>query len=295
MKNFLLFLSAASSIFMHAQTSVTQPAGNAATSPSSACLSCPGSTWNNELNVTALDGNPADIGLMQKGFCFQSTCFASRYLMADQFGFAIPSTATVVGVEVNITRKATDTSAIKDSVVQLITSGAPAGVAKKSTAYWDTSYMTITYGGPADLWGSTSAFWTPAAINSSTTGVNLKIFNDLAVASQSVYVDFISMTVYFTNTTGIIESQVSTANSFFVSMTENTLQFSFLSDKASDINLFKLYDCEGKLVFEADAGKVSIGRQLYNAHVQNLNPGIYFAHYYNGVKQMGKKVLLINK
>ncbi len=288
MKKFLLVIAMHFSVFVSAQSPVTQPAGNAATSPSSGCLACAGSTWNNELNVTVLDGNPADISLMQHGFCFQSTCFTSRYLTADQFGFSIPVTATMVGIEVNITRKATDSTAIKDSVVQLMQSGAPAGTVKKSSAYWDTSYTTVTYGSPTDLWGITSAFWTPTAINSSSMGVNLKIFNALSVASQNVYVDYISMTVYFSNTTGIIESQTASTKGFFVSQEQNFLTFSFpgMQDEPGTI---KLYNAQGQLVFSE-----TTNAQTLKTETRNLIPGIYFAQYSTHAKQVCKKVLISN-
>lgn len=288
----LLLLLCIQTLFTQAQ--VTQPAGNGVTSPSNACMACAGSGWNNEMNITALDGSGADVSLMQNGFCFQSTCFASRYLEATQFGFSIPGTATVVGIEVNITRKATDTSAIKDSIVQLITNAAPAGVVKKATAFWDTSYTTTTYGSPTDLWGSTSAFWTPTAINATTTGVHLKILNQLATASNSVYVDYVSMTVYFTNTTGIIESQTSVPAKFYVSEQENNLSFSFYADGNAQSEI-KLFDVSGKLVFCSGKETLPQGRHEESFNTNGLAPGIYIANYTQGTKQVYKKIILTGK
>ena len=289
MKIFLLFILLAFTGLTNAQTSVTQPAGNGATSPSNACMACPGSGWNNEMNIVAQDGVPADVGLMQNGFCFQSTCFTSRYLLATQFGFSVPGTATMLGIEINITRKATDTTAIRDSIVQLITGGAPAGIVKKDAAYWDTSYTTITYGGPTDLWGSTSGFWTPAAINSSTTGVNLKILNTLATQSNSVYVDFISMTVYFSNSTGIIESQTKSPEMFFVTQSENQLSLLFQPAGAEQARELKIYDEQGQLVYSKDV----TGLLSEKVEISNLKAGIYWVRVNLNDGGDSKKIMVV--
>src|ERR1041385_850093 len=126
MKKSLCLLFVGIPMLVSAQ-SLTQSPGTAATIPSPACLSCAGSIWNNETNVSAADGLPADIDLMQNPTCFQSTCFYSRTLASSNFGFSIPGTATILGIQVDILRKAPAINTVVDTIVQLRKGGVTTG------------------------------------------------------------------------------------------------------------------------------------------------------------------------
>ena len=52
-----------------------------------ACLSCPGSIFNNYNNVKLNDNVNAAVFLSQTTFCFQSQCYYTRNLLASNFGF----------------------------------------------------------------------------------------------------------------------------------------------------------------------------------------------------------------
>ena len=119
----------------------------------------------------------------------------THYLKATGFGFAIPSGATINGIEVGIIRKAQDSSKFAfatDSVLKLVKGGTVIGNDKANTAAkWPTSDGAVTYGTPSDLWGGT---WADTDINASNFGVVLSAQNLTTVTS----VNFISVTVTYT-------------------------------------------------------------------------------------------------
>ncbi len=119
---------------------------------------------------------------------------ATHYLKATAFGFAIPSGATINGIEVGITRKASINAKFEyanDNIVKLVKGGTVSGDSKASTTKWPTSDGTVTYGTTSDLWGTT---WADTDINASNFGVVLSANTVTATAS----VNYISVTITYT-------------------------------------------------------------------------------------------------
>lgn len=100
------------------------------------------------------------------------------YLVASKFGYAVPTTATIRGVEVGIKRRALDTSLteganeFKDNEVRLVDTETAGGLLGENKAkpeawpYWtgsgsDTAQWAF-YGGKTDKWGATI---TPTKVN----------------------------------------------------------------------------------------------------------------------------------
>lgn len=88
----------------------------------------------------------------------------SHYLDCTDFGFDIPSGATIVGIVATINRQ-TSLGAITDQAVQLIKGGAIQATSRATGAVWSGDRY---FGGTSDLWGTT---WTPAQINASNFGI----------------------------------------------------------------------------------------------------------------------------
>lgn len=123
----------------------------------------------------------------------------SNYLKATNFGFAIPSGATINGVTVSIERKFSSApNTAKDKVVKLVKGGTVSGNNKADTGTnWPSTDTVKTYGGAADLWGLTL---TDTDTNASTFGVVLQIAKTVSdgKSGTNAYVDFISITIDYT-------------------------------------------------------------------------------------------------
>jgi hypothetical protein len=289
MKKNLLFLIAFVPAFVLAQTPVTDAAGYGTTSPSSACLSCPGATWNNEMNITALDGSPSDVGLENYGFCFQSSCFYSRYLHARQFGFAVPGTASILGIEVNIVRSAPAAGIIRDTILNIMQSLSSIGTDRSAAGYWPATYTSQVYGGPTDLWGLT---WTPADVNAPSMTLQLKIANTDSSSVTGINVDFVSMTVYYSTATGIVESQTAVPNSFSAYQSNsNEISVGFNTLTVGGDAKIEVYDLSGKLVASKAIGVLNPGEHHEIISV-SMRKGLYLVRLWDGNKMVSKKVLV---
>lgn len=152
-----------------------------------------GVTWSTIDNAKVSDDAYAYCSIFGNGL--------SHYLEATNFGFSIPSGATINGISVSLERKASVTGSVRyvrDSVVKLIKGGTASGDNKADTATkWTTSDSVITYGGSADLWGLTL---TDTDINASNFGVRLQTNHTRTggKGAELAYVDFISITIDYT-------------------------------------------------------------------------------------------------
>lgn len=135
----------------------------------------------------------------------QSDSSYNTTLMAQNFGFSIPSNAAIKGVVVEIERKNFYTiggAPIYDSNIQLIKNNALVGNNKANTTLeWPTTDTYAQYGGSSDLWGVSL---TPSDINSSTFGVGIKVVKSLVggcpdppCEDSQAYIDHIRITVYY--------------------------------------------------------------------------------------------------
>lgn len=143
-------------------------------------------TWNNTGNAGASDDSYADVSLL-----FGQT---SHYLKATNFGFAIPSGATIDGIVVAIEKSATVGSSVVDSQVRIVKGGTIGATDKASGTNWPTTDAYSTYGSSSDLWGET---WTHTDINASTFGAALSAA--WVANTPTANVDHIRITVHYTD------------------------------------------------------------------------------------------------
>jgi hypothetical protein len=152
-------------------------------------VDCPGAAWTNPGNITTTGSPYATASLSYRA--------TSQYLEGTNYGFSIPTNATIVGIQVTINRKSSSNSSgysINDVTVSLIKAGTITGDNKATTADWPTSFETASYGSESDLWGTT---WTPADINASNFGVALSA-HDQSYGSRTAYVDYMQISVTYT-------------------------------------------------------------------------------------------------
>jgi hypothetical protein len=124
-----------------------------------------------------------------------------HYLKATNFGFTIPSGATINGVVVEF-RRSDSNGILTDGTIKLVKGGVVSGTNKSAGATWPTSDTWNSFGGTTDLWGLTL---TDTDINSSTFGVVLSpTISGLTSGFTPAQVDAIRITVYYTASGGTI-------------------------------------------------------------------------------------------
>ncbi len=123
----------------------------------------------------------------------------SANLDATNFGFAIPSTATILGITATVDRAASSSNRIQDNHVYLLKGGSTTGITDHlaSGVYWPTTDATRTYGSTSDLWGTT---WTPAQVNASNFGLRFQAKNTTTTTTTAT-VDYVEITVTYIDTT----------------------------------------------------------------------------------------------
>ena len=117
----------------------------------------------------------------------------SHWLKTTGYGFAIPTNATIDGVEVGVEVKSSSSNGANENGVKLVKAGAVTGVDQGAGSTLDTLELVFTYGSPTNMWGTTL---TPSEVNAAGFGAAYA-----AKVSQSgitVSVDAISVTVYYT-------------------------------------------------------------------------------------------------
>lgn len=152
----------------------------------------------------------------------------SNYLIGSNFNFTIPGSATINGISVAMRRCSTridSTNFVIDNFVSLVRNGTFLGDNKADIINnWPAaSTSMVYYGNNADLWGTT---WTPSQINDSTFGFALscKLQKSIITNIQRAYVDYISITVYYTegtseikSVTGLVKASVKSVNGLEIS------------------------------------------------------------------------------
>lgn len=117
----------------------------------------------------------------------------THYLKATNFGFAIPSTATIIGIVATFVRSQfTPSATTADESVRLVKAGSVTGADESAGALWGTGETKI-FGGATDLWGTT---WTPTQVNGSTFGIVIAAKGP-GPFSNSGIVQALSITVYY--------------------------------------------------------------------------------------------------
>ena len=148
--------------------------------------------WINPGNITADDGSEATISN------YDSDEF-EKTLRSHTYGFTIPGTATIDGIEVIVGRRNSSSPGVADNIIRLAKAGTAVGDNKSTAVVWPSTEGAITYGSPTDLWGTT---WTPAEINASGFGATLNPLN--TGNGENAAVDYHRIIVYYTTAETIL-------------------------------------------------------------------------------------------
>ena len=153
--------------------------------------------WSNPGNAQTLDGNYATSNISLGGL--GATAY-SDYLEVTGFGFNIPASATICGIEVDVQRSVSTFLGLggftDDKSIQVLKGGSLTPSNLASGSHWPGSVADAVYGGSGVLWGSS---WFPADINNAGFGVAISAFMHSGVASvgMTANIDQVSITVTY--------------------------------------------------------------------------------------------------
>lgn len=152
-----------------------------------------GTAWVNINNIKAVDGAVATSGDLDDGI-------TTDYALATNFGFSVPTGATIVGVTVQIncyTDRVFDGSFVPGGIFANLYNNLTIGSQKQDYSNMGAgSLATVTFGSGSDRWGATL---TPAIVNASTFGVAVQAYgNGIGdVAPYFAYIDYVKMQVTY--------------------------------------------------------------------------------------------------
>lgn len=150
-------------------------------------------TWSTASNSQTQDDTYATTALAAGGI--------SHYLEVSNFGFSIPSTATIMGVVVEVDKfKQTGGGTCQDNAVRLSKAGTVTGTSQAAGGNWastDTDAYT-TYGSSSNLWGVNL---TGDDVSASTFGIGFSAKEGQSENSATCAIDHIRMTVYYSTPT----------------------------------------------------------------------------------------------
>lgn len=152
-----------------------------------------GNAWSNVSNATTSNDTYATATL-------DTFTAGTHYLKATNFGFSIPSGATINGIVAAVEGKVTDVDGV-DRSIKLVKGGTIQGNEKARSFpsyYWSFSDDVMTFGASNDLWGLTLA---DTDINASNFGFVVSAGVDGGGAGPAS-VDQMTLTVYYTAAAG---------------------------------------------------------------------------------------------
>ncbi|MDB5189666.1 MAG: Autotransporter adhesin [Parcubacteria group bacterium] len=118
---------------------------------------------------------------------------SSQYLKVWNFGFSVPTGATILGIAVDVERNG---AGIRDGSVRILRADGSEGALNKARATgWPVNEAYATYGGSNDLWGETG--WSASAVNDPDFGVELSVTNP-SLTAKTAAIDNVRITVTYT-------------------------------------------------------------------------------------------------
>lgn len=151
--------------------------------------------------------NPGNATVSDDSYATNASTIFTQYLKATDYGFSIPTDATIDGIEMHVELHADfNVGGVSgrrwdEKSVRLVVGGIVVGTdyATLVTFPITTSDTTITYGTPTELWGLTIS---PSDINASNFGAVFAAEENRGDGDNTLYVDSIGLTVYYTTAGG---------------------------------------------------------------------------------------------
>ena len=153
-------------------------------------LSGSSTSWSNTSNAALSDDLYVGIPINSLSSSGQYT----DYLQVTNFGFSVPSGATINGISVEIERG--DINNAKDYAVRIVKGGEIGTTDKSLSPAWSAETY-VSYGGATDLWGNA---WVYSDINASNFGVAFSCKKQGGGANPAPKVDHVRITITYIST-----------------------------------------------------------------------------------------------
>jgi hypothetical protein len=214
----------------------------------------------------------------------------SQGLLVRDFGFSIPSTATITGIEAAFSYSST--GYISDTIIRLLINNIEVGTNKATNN--TLSALSTTYGASNDLWGLSTI--SPASANSPNFGFVICVKNpnpgphDLnAMPSTTTGITFY-MTIYYSNLAGIKESQkLSSSLNLYPQPAENNLNINLNNYYEPTVDIM-IADVNGKIILNKQLAVINYKTQIETSELSN---GVYFLQIQNSKGYITNKRLII--
>lgn len=236
------------------------------------CTTCYGTIWSNTNNIAVEDGQYSHVQLASSVFCYQDSCFRSRYLTCNNFNFSVPSAAIILGVEASISGFSGMNLAVLDQEIFLTQGIVPFGNNMASPSFWCNCDSIRYYGNPSCLWGTSLS---PADVNDSGFGVYIKVYNSLP-NSTSVFIDEVTIKITYGLGTEVF-STIQSPNPIYVNNNylQGDLDVIFKMPQGSNGADLYLFDITGKECFSSRIESVSGENSELHINTDGLNSGSY--------------------
>lgn len=134
-----------------------------------------------------------------------------NWLNAYNFGFSIPSNASITGIAVDLNWVSQSSTTAQLQNVSLYDSGVAIGTAKNPNTQPSTSNSDVVLGSNTDTWGTTL---TPALVNDPTFGFGIQIF----AQTVRLFLNNFRITIYYT----VANNSISVINGTTATLTGST-------------------------------------------------------------------------
>lgn len=147
--------------------------------------------WTSPGNIVSDNGSVAQSSV--------ETNETTQYLIASNFGFSVPSGATIDGIEMQYERQkfGTGAASIQESEIKIVKGGVIGTTNKADTAtnWTENSFQVVTRGAADDLWGET---WTAADVNASDFGVAIRAKGTGSITNRTPQIDYVQIRITYT-------------------------------------------------------------------------------------------------
>ena len=231
-----------------------------------------GSLLNTQLSDNSYSSAGTTLGVLSSAF--------SNYIVFKNFGFTVPSGASICGIEV--TREASASgllvgSSIRDNDIRIVKNNVIGGINHAAPGNWPGTDATTTVGGIADDWGLA---WTAGDINSSDFGVaiSVRLGSGLASLFLSANIDRVSITVYY-NLILPVRLQ-----SFTAKAAGNKVQLNWTTASESNNQYFLVQHSEPSMQWTTIDTVNGAGSSNEKKHYQLMDEHPYAINYYRLVQ-----------